>query len=69
MQVQIKDKNLVIALPLVKRLSSTGKTYIVASTRGFQDTGVEFQGQPVSILVNATIDNPDKPKETKDLVL
>ena len=53
---EIKDNNLVITIPLQKpELSSTGKTYIVASTRGFAHTTAVVDGKPVSVSVNAYI--------------
>lgn len=56
MEARIEDGKLVIELPLEKpRLSSTGKTLLVASTRGVQRTGARFKGKPISMVVNAFI--------------
>lgn len=56
MEARIEDGNLVIELPLEKpRPSSTGKTLLVASTRGVQRTGARLRGKPISMVVNAFI--------------
>lgn len=53
---EIKGKNLVITLPTTTpTLSSTGKSYGIASTKGFTQTDVMIDGKPVSINVNAII--------------
>jgi hypothetical protein len=55
-QVQIKDGHLIIALPIVKHASKTGKTTLVASTHGNHPAeGVVIDGKPVIISVNAYI--------------
>ena len=56
MEARIEDGKLVIELSLEKpRLSSTGKTLLVASTRGVQRRGARFKGKPISMVVNAFI--------------
>ena len=52
-----KAKNeIVIRLPLQSpRLSTSGKTNIVAGTGGFSRTDATIDGKPVSISVNVTI--------------
>ena len=58
MKVEIKTidniKSLVITLPINEnpQLSSTGKTYVVASSDGFTKTNEIFNGK--NIAVNAT---------------
>lgn len=56
MDARIEDGKLVIELPLEKpRLSSTGKTLLVASTRGVQRSSARVKGRAVSVVVNAFI--------------
>jgi hypothetical protein len=60
MKVLIENGELVIRLRLNKPPvpSSTGKTLVVASTRGNQRTEAVVDGQPVVIGVNAYIAKP-----------
>ncbi len=55
MQAEIdSNNNLVIRIPLEKpTLSSTGKTLVVASSRGNVKTAVLIDGKPVTIGLNA----------------
>ena len=56
MESRIEDGKLVIELSLEKpRLSSTGKTLLVASTRGVQRSTSRFKGKTISIVANAFI--------------
>ena len=56
MEVKIENNELVIRIPLEKpKPSSSGKTLIVASTGGNQQTEVEVDGKPVFIGLNAYI--------------
>src|SRR6266849_7865033 len=56
MESRIEDGKLVIELPLEKpRPSATGKTLLVASTRGVQRTTARLKGRPISMVVNAFI--------------
>jgi hypothetical protein len=56
MQTEIKNGNLIITMPLGEpRLSSTGKSSIVASTGGFVKTDQKTNGRPLSVSVNAII--------------
>ena len=56
MESRIEDGKLVIELPLEKpRLSSTGKTLLIASTRGVQRSTGRFKGKAISIVANAFI--------------
>ena len=60
MKVTVEGDELVIRLPLNKSpvLSSSGKTLVVASTRGNQKTEAVVNGQPVIVGVNAYIQRP-----------
>jgi hypothetical protein len=56
MDARIEDGNLVIELPLEKpRPSATGKTLLVASTRGVQRSTARFKGKTISVVANAFI--------------
>jgi len=56
MKSRIEKGNLVIELPLEKpRLSSTGKTLLVASTRGVKRTTAQFKGKIISVVANAFV--------------
>jgi hypothetical protein len=56
MKVEIKDKKLYIEIDLEEPTpSSSGKTLVVASTRGNTVTSAEVNGKPVSIGLNAYI--------------
>ena len=56
MKVEIRDKKLFIEIDLEKPTpSSSGKTLVVASTRGNTVTDVEVDGKPVIIGLNAYI--------------
>ena len=57
MTAEIKDGMLIITLPMqAPTPSSTGKTLVVASTHGNQKAGLEVNGKPVKIGVNAFIE-------------
>lgn len=56
MNVEIKNNKLCIEIDLEKPTpSSSGKTLVVASTRGNVVTTVEVDGKPVTIGLNAYI--------------
>ena len=56
MKAEIKDNKLCIEIDLEKPTPSTsGKTLVVASTRGNVTTDVEIDGKPVVIGLNAYI--------------
>jgi hypothetical protein len=59
-KVTIENGELVIRLPLNKPPvpSASGKTLVVASTRGNQRTNAVIDGQPVIIGVNAYVAKP-----------
>lgn len=56
-QAVIEGNELVIRLPLnpTPVLSATGKTLVVASSHGNQETVAQVNGQPVVVGVNAYI--------------
>jgi hypothetical protein len=56
--VKIDEKRnlMMIELPMQPPTQSTsGKTLLIASTRGFASTTATLNGKPVSISINATI--------------
>ncbi len=57
MKAEVKDNKLVITMDLYDppQRSASGKTLVVASSRGNQPTTVTIQGKPVTIGVNAYI--------------
>ena len=56
MKVEIKDNKLLIEIDLEKPTpSSSGKTLVVASTRGNVVTDAKVDGKPVTIGLNAYI--------------
>lgn len=56
MKVTKKGNKLVIELDLQEpTASASGKTLVVATTRGNQKTDVQIDGKPVTIGVNAYI--------------
>jgi hypothetical protein len=62
MKVTIENGELVIRLPLNRPPvpSASGKTLVVASTRGNQRTDAVIEGQPVVIGVNAYVARPGR---------
>lgn len=57
MKATIKNGNLCIEIPVAKtpQPSTTGKTLVVASTRGNKETEVKVNGKSVIIGLNAYI--------------
>ena len=56
MKTEIKDGNLVITIPMqAPTPSASGKTLVVASTRGNTKTEVMVNGKPVTVGLNAYI--------------
>lgn len=61
MKFEIKGDNLVLTIPINQidpPESKSGKTLVVASTRGNVHTNLEVLGQPVTIGFNAYIAKP-----------
>ena len=56
MLVEKKGNQLVISIDLQKpEMSKSGKTLVVASTRGCVQTDLKIEGKPVTIGLNAYI--------------
>lgn len=64
MKAEIRDNQLHIAIPLLTppEPSKTGKTHLVANTRGAVRTAATIDGQPVVVNVIAWI-KPAEPSE------
>jgi hypothetical protein len=60
MIVEKKNGRLLISLPLRRpKLSSSGKTRLVATSRGVKDSGLKIAGMPLLVTANAFIDLKD----------
>lgn len=56
MKAEIKNNQLIVTIDLqTPTLSASGKTLVVASTKGNKVTEVVVQGKPVTIGLNAYI--------------
>jgi hypothetical protein len=56
MTAEVKGKNLVVTIPMQEPApSSSGKTLVVATSKGNQATTAMVNGQPVIIGLNAYI--------------
>ena len=54
MKAEIKNGNLIITLPLqTPQRRASGKTRVLATSRGNVKTDLIYQGQPVTVGVNA----------------
>ena len=56
MKAEIKGNDLIITIPIgTPAPSASGKTLVIASTRGNVTTDAEYDGKPVTIGMNAWI--------------
>ena len=55
MKATMTDKELTIVLPINQRISSTGKSILVATCNAKDDSGLVVDGKPLKIGVNAYI--------------
>jgi len=56
MNAEIKDGNLIVTIPMqTPTRSASGKTMVVASTRGNKTTEATVDGKPVIVGLNAYI--------------
>lgn len=57
MKVEIKDGNLIITMPIAENPmpSASGKTLVVASSKGNKVTDVQVKGKSVIVGLNAYI--------------
>lgn len=68
MKVEIKDGELVLTIPMMTppALSKSGKTLLVASTRGTHKTDLLHDGRPLSVSFNAYVKNPEYAEWQRD---
>ena len=65
-QLDRKKKILTIKMPLeAPRPSASGKTTLIASTRGVQTTDVAYRGRPVAIVANAFFFNDRRDRKLR----
>lgn len=57
MKVEIKDGNVVITAPISKQTSKSGKSIVIASSRGNKETEAVFEGKPVIVGLNCYVEN------------
>lgn len=63
METRIRNGNLIVVLPLEQpKLSATGKTLVVASSRGVRKTTCRLDGQILCVIANAFL-YPDEQEE------
>ena len=56
METRIRNGNLIVVLPLEQpKLSATGKTLVVASSRGVRRTTCRIDGEIVCVIANAFV--------------
>ena len=55
MNAEIKDGKLHLTLDITPQESASGKSLVIASTRGNTQTAVQYKGQNVTVGVNAYI--------------
>ena len=61
MQVKIKNGNLIIVLPLQKpKLSASRKSFVVATSRGVQQTTARVEGKVVRVVANGFVETDDE---------
>ncbi len=64
--MKLVNGKLVIKLKLKRpKLSASGKSYVVGSTRGFKKSGVRIKGKPVHFAANAIIKRETRRSSTK----
>jgi hypothetical protein len=64
--MKLVNGKLVIKLKLKRpKLSASGKSYVVGSTRGFKKSGVRIKGKPVYFAANAIIKRETRRSSTK----
>jgi hypothetical protein len=64
--MKLEKGKLVISLRLKRpRLSASGKSYVIGSTRGFKKSGVRIKGKPVHFSANAIIKKETRRSSTK----
>ena len=68
MQAKIRNGQIIFSMPLQKpKVSASGKSLVVATSRGKEQTAAIVDGKPVFIIANAMIELD--PAETNDVAL
>jgi hypothetical protein len=63
---KLKDNVLCFQLPLQEpKVSASGKTVVVATTRGQVNTGIDYKGSDIILIANAYVAN-NKRRKAKD---
>lgn len=55
MTTEIKNGNIIITLPIEPSISASGKSIVVASTKGNKASTVQHEGKTIIIGVNAYV--------------
>ena len=55
MTAKIENSNLIVEIPIVKSVSKSGKSIVIASSHGNVPTTATFDGKPVTIGLNAYV--------------
>lgn len=55
-----KAKHMVISIPMIERVSKSGKTILIATTGGNVETGLEHNGEQITLGLNAYIPNNEE---------
>jgi hypothetical protein len=57
METKIKNGVITISMPLQKpKKSTTGKSFVIATSRGKQQTTLTMDGKPVCVVANAFLE-------------
>jgi hypothetical protein len=57
MEAKIKNGKITISMPMQRpKLSGSGKSMVVATSRGKQQTSATVDGKPVFVIANAMLD-------------
>ena len=60
LKARLKNNVLIIELPLQDpKVSGSGKSVVIVSTRGPKNTGIEFEGQDLYVIANAFVRNTE----------
>lgn len=63
METKVRNGNLIVVLPLEEpKLSASGKTMVVASSRGVRKTTCRLDGEIVCVIANAFV-YPSSPED------
>lgn len=53
----IKDNKIIVSMPIQKRLSKSRSSYILSISKGFENTGLIYEGEDVRISMCVIIKN------------